>query len=368
MNKKIDELLYDFLKPANEPEPELNRRILKRRSDNMRKWNVKKVVVAAAISCVVVVGSISAYAATQNFSVLSLFDKESKEVKKNASQLLDKKVEQTQEPNTEQLQWATFKIREAICDKNKVIVQVAVKAVNPEKYLLVPQDFEPELDIVDNLCIDGVTGKQTIAEYAKSLGKECLKVGAGISGTDAPEQSIEHYTEKDGTLLYNIAFNNEKKNKKLDYVCETSVYPTGENADIDVKNKINFTLTDKTNMEVIKYLPVSNGKVAGTNLVVDVVTFEKSDLEMICKVKYHYAGKEENWEGTKDYDICFFPLDSKGKIIESSEGGSTNLSDKKTVVQSWIYSLQELPDSITFQAKDVMEKNVYGTVDVKLAK
>lgn len=52
--------------------------------------------------------------------------------------------------------------------------------------------------------------------------------------------------------------------------------------------------------------------------------------------------------------------------MKSGDGGSSE--DGLTVVQTWQYSLKDLPDTISFQAKDVMEKKVYGTVDVKVAK
>lgn len=368
MDRKIEDVLYEALKPVNEPEPELNRRILDRRlKRDMRKLNLRKTAVAAAIGILVAAGGVSAYAASQNLSLLSLFQGESKEVQKSAEKLLDKKVEQEKSSNKEQSQLATFKIREAIVDKNQVKVQVEVKAVEPEKYLLVYQDAEPELDPVGNLDLEGVSGKQTIAEYAESLGKKCLKVEAVISGADVDSQSIDNHMEKDGTMLYNISFENTKKSPKLKYICETIVVP--EEGDI-IRDKINFTLKDNSNLEVVKYLPVKEGKVPGTDLVIDKVTFVKSDLEMMCNVKYHYAGKSKEWENTKDFDIGFYLLDSDGKVIESNEGGGTQPDEKDSTVltQSWSYSLKDLPKTVSFQVKDVMEKTVYGTVDVKLAK
>ena len=363
MDKKIDEILYESLKPVNEPDPELNRQILDRRfKSSMRKLNMRKTVVAAAIGILVAAGGVSAYAASQNFSLLSLFDGESREVKQSAEKLLDTKVEQKQSTDKEQSQWANFKIKEAVADKNQVKVLVEVKAAEPEKYMLVASDLDPEVGVVDNFRMDGLKGEQTMAAYAKSLGKECLKVDVCIN--DIPMQAMDYCTEKDGTVLYQITFKNDKKLNKLDYECETCVYPV-DREDV-LKNTVSFTLKDNTDVEQIKYLPVQKGKVPGTDLIIDEVTFDKSDLEMMCNVKYHYAGKSKDWTNTKDNDICFYLLDSKGKIMKSGDGGSSE--DGLTVVQTWQYSLKDLPDTISFQAKDVMEKKVYGTVDVKVAK
>ena len=57
-------------------------------------------------------------------------------------------------------------------------------------------------------------------------------------------------------------------------------------------------------------------------------------------------------------------MDSEGKIIEAGDGGSQE--DGTEVTQRWVYSLRELPEIITFQAKDVMEKKLYGKAEMKL--
>lgn len=64
MSKQIEELLYESLRPMDEPDPELNRRILEWRSNkSMRKSSIRKSAVAAAIVCVLAVSSITAVAA-----------------------------------------------------------------------------------------------------------------------------------------------------------------------------------------------------------------------------------------------------------------------------------------------------------------
>lgn len=64
MSKQIEELLYESLRPMDEPDPELNRRILEWRSNkSMRKSSFRKSAVAAAVVCVVAVSSITAVAA-----------------------------------------------------------------------------------------------------------------------------------------------------------------------------------------------------------------------------------------------------------------------------------------------------------------
>ena len=88
------------------------------------------------------------------------------------------------------------------------------------------------------------------------------------------------------------------------------------------RDSLKFTLTDKTDVKTVKYIPATDGKIAGTNLIVDEVTFEKSDLSMVCNVKYHYAGNKKNWEYTTiDGGIVFDLLDENGNMVDLSDSG-----------------------------------------------
>lgn len=365
MNDKLEEMLYDSLKPIDEPDSELNRQILKRRSmETMRKFNVRKTVAAAVICCIIVASGVTVYAASGHFSLLSFFNGESREVQERAQQLMETNVTQSESSNKEQAKWADFKVTEAICDNNQVLISVAATAADPERYLLVP-DFLKLTDSMSDLGLKGSDGELSLEDYAKKAGKQCVRVNVGVE-CGAHSQSIDNHMESDGTLIFTIRFENTEKTKKLDYVCQTIVHPADSTSSKDVlRDYIDFSLTDQSIAAEVKYLPVSDTEVEGTNLVVDDVVFEKSDLGMVCKVNYHYTGAKEDWEKTKDYDICFYMLDEDGKIIEFSEGGST--VDGMNVTQNWQYSLTELPDTITFVAKDVMEKNLYGKVTVKIA-
>lgn len=368
MNEKLEELLYDALKPEIEPAPDLNRQILDWRT-GMKKWNIKKTAATAACCCIVLAGGVSAYAAAEHFSLLSMFKQESTEVQENASKLLDTTVAQEPSENKAQSELVSFQIKEAICDKNQVIVQVEARATDPEKYLLIPLYVDPAEESINTLegNIKGTTDGQTIADYAQSVGKKCLGVEATVA-CNADSLSMQDYTNADGSILFNIRFENTEKTKKLDYVCETFVASPEGSSEDTIRDQFAFTLTDKSNATSVRYLPVSQEKVKGTNLVVDEVVFEKSDLEIVCKVNYHYVGNVKDWQYTTDADIAFFMLDADGKIIQSNGGGSTTPPDgTKEMTQSWSYSLMDLPDTITFQAKDVFEKDLFGTVNVKLA-
>ena len=370
--------MYDKMSMSNEMDERIRNAVLNQQGGkgyNMKKHSYKKTAVAAVLCGLALAGGVSAYAATRNISLLSIFEKESSEVKNNAARLIDTEVAQ-KKVNKEQEDLATFEITEAVCDKNNVVVQIEIKAADNEKFLLVPAIpfCDPDLEYASSLNIRGakINENMTIAEYAKSIGKKCLKVSAEVDCGDS-RQAIDNYMKEDGTMVFTITFENVEKQKKLDYVCETAVGPINKGG--KVRDKIKFTLTDKSNVKVLKYLPVSNGKIAGTNIVVDEVTYEKSDLSMMCNVKYHYTGKDKKWSYNEDGGVTFDMLDKNGEWVpfsQNSYGGKTEF-DGNTAVQRDSLSLIDLPETITFAVHNVLVEDEngnksYGTFDVKLAK
>ena len=75
----------------------------------MKRNNFKKKV-AAALCGIVLAGGVSAYAATGNGSLLSLFKNESSEVKEHAAQLIDTEV--VQQKGNKLLDYALFEVTE----------------------------------------------------------------------------------------------------------------------------------------------------------------------------------------------------------------------------------------------------------------
>lgn len=360
--------MYRKMNLSEEMDKRLKNRI-KEEQMNMRRFKFKKMAAAAAFAFLAVAGGVSVYAATGNSSLLSFFAGDSNEVKNRAAELLETNVAQESGDSKKQSDFASFHIRQAVCDKNRVLIQVAVKAADAGKYLLIPQDCIPEQDPVGDLSMKGadMDENMTVKEYAESMGKKCLRVSASVDNRSG-SQSIYNTMEEDGTLVYTISFQNMEKSETLDYTCFTCVYPPeGEGSEEGLKAELPFTLTDKSDVETIMYRPISGKNAAGTNLVVDEVVFEKSDLEMACYVKYHYVGSNKEWMKTVDADILFYMLDKNGEIIDFKSGEGTQIDGTKAV-QLANYPLQELPDTISFMAKDVFEKKVYGTVDVKLVK
>lgn len=381
MKYEMDQLLKDVYQQEVKPDKILNQKTLRRmqmkETNDMRKfWNYKRIAVAAVLSCLVVTQGVgAAYAAINHTSILSLFSGETKEVRQQAEKLRETKVQQTKvqqvRNNARQSAYADFFVREALCDKNQVYVEAAVKPAS-DKYLLVPSECWSERNTyyASELSIAGEdTGKETIAQYAKRMNKTCVEVALSI-GTDAASQSIDYQTEADGTLVYHVSFENNAKTQKLSYTCDTVVYVPGQEEQ-ELKDFIAFSLKDQTGKaETLCYAPEKAQIIKGTKLVLDGVEFEKSALNMNCTIKYHTtdpnAQNWNKWIKTDDSDVNFYLLDEKGNEMDSEGGyGDDSMGKGGALTEHDQYRTAELSDTLTFLVRNCMTKEVLGTVTVK---
>lgn len=381
MKYEMDHLLKDVYQQEVKPESILNQKTLRRmqmeeRNDMKKFWNYKKIAVAAVLSCLVVSQGVgAAYAAVNHTSILSLFSGETKEIREQAEKLRETKVQQTKvqqvRNNARQSAYADFFVREALCDKNQVYVEAAVKPAS-DKYLLVPSECWSERNTyyASELSIAGEdTGKETIAQYAKRMNKTCVEVALSIR-TDAASQSMDYQTEADGTLVYHVSFENNAKTQKLSYTCETVVYVPGQEEQ-ELKDFIVFSLKDQTGKaETLCYAPEKAQAIKGTKLVLDGVDFEKSALNMNCTIKYHTTDSKaqtwEKWIKTDDSDVKFYLLDEDGSEIASEGGyGDDSMGKGGALTEHDQYRTAELPDTLTFLVRNCMTKEVLGTVTVK---
>ena len=377
MKYDMDELMKEIYTEEIRPNDILNQKTFHKmkESGNMSNFTrFRKTAVAAAAICVISIGGVSAYAATQHYSLLSLFQDENDEVKNTASELLEKDIEQGVIENKEQTQYAKFSVREAICDKNKVNIQLVASPAEKSNYLLVPSEYWNEIDTlaIDNLQIEGNTDKNiSIAEYAKKNGYKCLKIDMWVD-SNAVLQSIGYATEADRTIVCTISFENREKTNDLKYSCITMVYPSDDGSDDSIiRDSFDFVISDKTeDVETITY-SVDSVEVPGTNLVIDSVEFEKSALEMICNIKYHSKSIDvsknfDKWLSTEESDVCFYLLDENGNIIDSLDGYGSDLCGDGKILERDRYSIMDLPETISFLVQNCMTKEKLGIVTFKV--
>ena len=346
-----------------------------RQSEKKYSHRLRFAKMAAASLAVVLVAGSTTYAAMES-PILSQFSREKKEVRESAEKLVETNVEQVSTEKSEISKWVSTKVLEAVCDKNSVMVEIEAKPVEPDKYLLVPEDteFVMDLQIPD---IEESMEHETVQVYAEKLGKKCIPISLGITAkddTDNIDWGVNYYVKKDGTAIFNINFANASKTKALDY--QYGVFlsvPDDENEEKTISDHFDFTLTDQSKSEIIRYIPVvKNQKVEGTDLIVDEVTFEKSDLTITAKLKYRYVGERKDidqWH--TDYDIVFSYYDTEGQKLEYSTldagGGTVLIEGKEDNVYEAVDSLSpaELPQTIMVKVKDLAESDYLGTITLE---
>ena len=376
MKYDMEKLLRNVSHQEIKPDNILNQKALRRmqmeeRNDMKKSWSVKKTAVAAALGCLIVTQGVgAAYAAVNHTSILSFFTGESKEIQDRARTLRETKVDQVAGSNARQSAYAAFSVREALCDKNHVYVEAVARPASDE-YLLVPSECWSEKEdwSVEELGIREEKGRhETIAQYAKRLGKTCVEVNMWVdAAVDA--QSMDYQMEADGTLVYDISFENASQKEKLDYTCDTVVYVPGQE-ERKLEDSIAFTLQDQSGAaQTLHYVPSRNKAIAGTSLVLDGIDFEKSALNMKCIVKYHTTDPDvhdwESWCKTDDSDVCFYLLDEAGNEVSSKGSyGNASIGKDGSLTECDEYSTAKLGDTLTFLVRNCMTKEVLGTVTV----
>lgn len=321
-----------------------------------------KFRAAAAVAFTVLAIGTTAYAAARHSAILDSFAKydSGRDLPEQAKSLIQTEIDQEKVQDG----MVDFKVREALCDKNNIVVAVEAKAAEPDKYLLVPQDLRGEEDIncmvMENLNPTMEEKDMTIADYAKKYHKEILPVGVSVD-TGAGVSSIDFKLEEDGTGVFTCSSENVNKKTVMDLSCSTSIFYE----DDIIRDSFDFTVNDNSKAtETIVYRAEGQTEVEGTKLVIDEIKFEKSAIDMKGTITYHYAGNPSDITEDEE-DTGFFLFDQNGKQLKDGvgmPGSSSNKNGKFTQVDS--YALTDLPEQLTLQAKNVMTKEVYGKIKI----
>lgn len=321
-----------------------------------------KFRAAAAVAFTVLAIGTTAYAAARHSAILDSFAKfdSGRELPEQARSLIQTEVDQEKVQDG----YVNFKVREALCDKNNIVVAVEAKAAEPDKYLLVPEDLQGEEDlnnmVMENLNPAMKEKDMTIADYAKKYHKEILPVGVGVD-TGAGVSSIDFKLEEDGTGIFTCSSENVSKKMAMELSCSTSIFYK----DDIIRDSFGFTVNDNSKaVETVVYRTKGQAEVEGTKLVIDEIKFEKSATDMKGTITYHYAGNPSDIT-EEDEDTGFFLFDQNGKQLKDGVGmpGSSS-HEKGKFTQADSYALTELPEQLTLQAKNVMTKEVYGKINV----
>lgn len=154
----------------------------------------RKLAVLILAACLVFSLAVAAYAANL-FGIRELFRTPYRELPETAVAYIQ---QETAAAEVEE-GWSCA-ITESLCDNSTVMATVTIRG--GDKYIVAPTDADPD----QSVGIIGITGEQTLSEYAAAQGKKLLLVGASILKVGDEEisggsQRMENTSESEMVIL-----------------------------------------------------------------------------------------------------------------------------------------------------------------------
>ncbi len=342
---------------------EENKKIGEKEFITMRKFHKKRFVLVFAT--ILMIFSTTAFATVRILGLPDFFARTGNELTNEAEKLVQTNIEQ----EADDIANVDFKVREAVCDQQKIYVVLEAKPVNAERYLLLTMDAYIN-DPVANLGI--TTGKSgTIAEYAAENKKEMLYVNAGLSnnGTYIPG-SVDFTTEEDGTLVIMYKLDNTFNNKNLKITCDTSVSTVDQAGQYGetIKGSFDFNLTDESSESTVSYNQTEALSVDDTGVIVDKIELSKTELGIYTELTFHLApnATPEQINLAKD-GLWFEYLDAEGNRWEGGLDGSDTIEkmDNGIFVQKNSFITIEVPDKIVVRGFNCWDKTRFGSITLE---
>lgn len=170
------------------------------------------------------------------------------------------------------------------------------------------------------------------------LDEETGKVDDSIDGT-----SMDAEEQPDGSVLVwtDIIFNGEMRERvKLRVRCGVEV--SGEKYEL---SSVTFDL-EKSEPERSIMLMAEDGKI-GENIVIHSAQIDFTKVRGYLTVEYSYISDSD------DMGIFFRVLDGEGNRITDGSGTGKEISENRYVQYSEIQSMEELPDTLILEAKEI---------------
>ena len=193
----------------------------------------RKLAVLILAACLVFALAVAAYAANL-FGIRELFRTPYRELPETAVAYIQ------QETTAAEVEegWSCA-ITESLCDNSTVMATVTIRG--GDKYIVAPTDADPD----QSVGIIGITGEQTLSEYAAGQGKKLLLVGASILKVGDEEisggsQRMENTSESEMVILTRCSKTVSASN--LEAVC--LVYAREEDSNDVQRVELPFVLSE----------------------------------------------------------------------------------------------------------------------------
>lgn len=309
---------------------------------------IGKTVVFASLA-VVLLGT-GAYAAEKYFSISDFWKKSDKTMSEPVQNMVETEIKQ-EKKNVVEDEFAEYKVKEALCDSDKIYIVVEAKAKG--NYFLVPEDALAE----DNVGNWGIDSNQSAESYASEKGLDIVHVNAGIMNLgdlDIAVQTIQWQSVSDGVIDIMIEAGKGNHNQTLDVICACTSLKMGTE---DVKrSEIQFALNDISNSKREAYVP-ANGKmeIAGTSAVLESIDVTKTDLGTYIEIVYD----------TQDYldeeALSFRLVKENGELVDG-EGGAVLIEDGRMRYNLYLDEPINMEETFTLEAYNCREKEVYEQI------
>lgn len=193
----------------------------------------RKLAVLILAACLVFSLAVAAYAANL-FGIRELFRTPYRELPETAVAYVQ---QETAAAEVEE-GWSCA-ITESLCDNSTVMATVTIRG--GDKYIVAPTDADPD----QSVGIIGITGEQTLSEYAAAQGKKLLLVGASILKVGDEEisggsQRMENTSESEMVILTRC--NKTVSASNLEAVC--LVYAREEDSNDVQRVELPFVLSE----------------------------------------------------------------------------------------------------------------------------
>lgn len=276
--------------------PERNTKMGKYQSTNARPHS-RRLLAMILAACMIFALATTAYAANL-WGIREMFKTEYRELPQEADEYIQKHTEAAKAED-----WSC-RITESLCDSGKVMVTVAVSG--GDQYIVVPTDAMLE----DSVSLIGLSGDQTLEEYARSQGKQLLFVGASVMqnedlGVFSEAQRFENTTLSEMNIL--VQASRAASAAAGEAVC--TVYARREDGTVK-RLELPFTLTEAPASESGTFVPENPDAIPG--MTVGEATVTQTPLGISVRIPETVTDQDAY------YEIMKVEIDG----ITYSEGGS----------------------------------------------
>lgn len=219
-------------------------------------YSHKKLLVLIPAACLLLSLAVTAYA-TNLFGIRELFNNPNRELPEAAEPYIQ------QESATAQGEGWTCEITESLSDSANVMA--TVKIDGGDEYIVVPTDAIPDEDTLSNI---GLSGDETLQDYAAAQGKKLLLVGARIIKVGDEEignasQLMQNLSDSEMVILTKAGKANATENAEA--VC--LVYALEAGSDEVQRVELPFTLNEApATAGEMTYHPVNADAVPGVTV------------------------------------------------------------------------------------------------------